>query len=68
METGWVAIEIRSSRKLTLVGQTEKGMSLAGTSRSDVLGRGNSKCKDPEVGTNLTPLRNGQEASGAGEE
>lgn len=36
-------------------------MSLAVTSGSDVLGRGNSKCKVFEMGAHLRQLRNGHE-------
>ena len=40
-------------------------MSLEVASRSDAPGRGTSKRKDLEMGTKVTPLRKGQEASEA---
>ena len=62
---GWFAIKIRASSKLTFARQIKEGMSLEVASRSDIPGRGNSKRKDLEMGTKVTPLRKGQEASEA---
>lgn len=62
MEKGWFAIKIRASSKLTFARQIKEGRRLEVASRSDAPGRGNSKCKDLEMGTKVTPLRKGQEA------